>query len=194
MGELLARRRRHPQAPRAVARMPVGQLTPHHRCPPLPNHRSPPDQHTAIPPNASAMDSQRIVSRCDTNGKRTAPLRLAKDILVQPRRPRRQRLATRPPAPFQRRFSASTSRAGRVSAAKAVAQTGELFNPKLRAGPRSNVHEPRAGIIAKPQKPDLRRALERPDQARGSPWQMSKGHAVHSWNALAPPNRAIVLW
>jgi hypothetical protein len=51
------------------------------------------------------------------------------------------------------RLSASTSRAGGVSAANAVARTGNR-SPHWRAGPRSTWHEARARVEAEAEEPD----------------------------------------
>lgn len=78
---------------------------------------------TAIPPSATAMNTQRSVSRYGTSGRMA--VWVSAKTLCATSTPAAPNVATpAAPPPFMVRLSASLSRAGGVSAANAVARTG----------------------------------------------------------------------
>jgi hypothetical protein len=91
------------------------------------------------------MKTRRKVSRNGTRG-RNGGLGFGEDALGDLDARCTQRRYAGRPAAFMVRLSASTSRIGRVSAAKAVARTGNR-SPHCRAGPRSTWMTPSGDIF-----------------------------------------------
>ena len=97
---------------------------------------------TAMPPSATAMNTQRSVSIYGTSG-RMADWVSARTLCATST-PAAPSVATpAAPPPFMVRLSASTSRAGGVSATNAVARTGDR-SPHLRARSRPTSGTPGA--------------------------------------------------
>lgn len=96
-----------------------------------------------LPPSATAMNTQRSVSRYGTSG-RTADW-VSERTFCATSTPAAPSVATpAAPPPFMLRLSPGTSRAGRASSAKAVARIGNR-SPRFRAGPRSTWMKPERG-------------------------------------------------
>jgi len=187
-------KRRPPQRPRAC-RMRVGKC-PNHRCPRFQSSISgAEDRHRDSRPTLARCNKPAQCARCGTNARENSALRLREDILLQPRRPRRQRWPRPPPlAPFKRGgLPSAPSRAGEFGAQWPQARDRETFHPSCARRPRSICMKPRARVISKG--PGTRPPAAAASKAVGSLVAMAMSNAVPSimLRALRPPTAAVVL-
>ena len=187
-GERNEGKTRDPPRPRP-GQEPDQQPAPHHRRP-LRQSSTRAQTATAMPPSATAMNSQRRLSRYGTSGRTalwvSASTSCATSIPAAP-------TVAAPAAPVPRsvRLSASTSRAGGVSAANGGRPDREALTPLTR-GAKIDMHEVRAGIEAEAEEPDLARGgLERHRVVVGH--RDIKGRALHVLGVRRPVHGLVML-